>query len=243
LVLVRFVAAAAIALVAAFWQHMRHALDGNDWRLPPETRRHVFTLRQLLLWQAVLAIVLTGWMVHGRGKVLGNYRSLANQAREHEATALFERYGWGVQVPNYEPGRGELRLMYLGRGPQPEVTDATLKQITDFGRVRVLLVHSDQITDEGLAALATVPELTILSVRGRQITDEGVRALARLPNLEQLTIHSPLLTDAALAHLAEVPRLKVLSISGPENLTAEGEAKFRAAQPSTKLYCHLPRQK
>ncbi|WP_165250399.1 hypothetical protein [Paludisphaera soli] len=58
----------------------------------------------------------------------------------------------------------------------PDVTDATLRNLKGFDRLRELDLNETQVGDEGLKALADLPALASLRLKGTKITDAGFRA-------------------------------------------------------------------
>ena len=57
----------------------------------------------------------------------------------------------------------------------PDVTDETVKFLTDLQQLEELDVNDTKITDNGLAIIGQLPKLRVLRVRGTQVTDDGFR--------------------------------------------------------------------
>ena len=134
---------------------------------------------------------------------------------------------------------------------KPRITDAGLKHLTQWTRLRTLNLHGNPITDAGLAHLQLLPRLERLQLGGTRvtgeglrrlshlkwlrldaapITDDGLRYVASLTNLGQLYLDGTSVSDAGLKHLHGLTRLRVLNLHGTR-VTAEGVARLRLALP------------
>ena len=134
---------------------------------------------------------------------------------------------------------------------KPRITDAGLKQLSQWPRLRTLNLLGNPITDAGLAHLKSLPKLESLQLAATRvtgaglkglsqlrwlrldatpITDEGLRSVAGLTDLGQLYLDGTSVSDAGLRHLQGISRLRVLNLHGTK-VTAEGIAALRLALP------------
>jgi hypothetical protein len=77
----------------------------------------------------------------------------------------------------------------------PDVTDATLKPITNLSRLQELDLTDTQITDASLPLIAELENLHTLRLRGTKITDEGFKThIAPMPSLRLLDLRDTAVT-------------------------------------------------
>jgi len=84
-----------------------------------------------------------------------------------------------------------------------------------FAHVTDVYIHVDRPFNEGdLAQLTDWPKLRCLILRGRHITDDSMRWVAQLPRLEQIGLVSTSVTADGLAQLSAVDGLETLMFHG-----------------------------
>jgi internalin A len=94
-------------------------------------------------------------------------------------------------------------------------TDAALRAVSDFPRLKRLYLHKGQATDEGLMSLTQLTELEELMVwNAVQLTDAGIAHLAGLPKVRNVHFSNGQLGDAFLKVFSRMPNLKLLSLQG-----------------------------
>ena len=255
----RFFAALVFAIGSASCSLLRPAWSApsNGAERPPAVTRR-FTLRQLLLAQALLAVVFGGWLVHARPSVLDERARLEHRERERIARQKFSHYGW--QVSEQE---GLISLRWHTPRRQDHVTDETLAEVARFGHIRLLTFDSHHVTDRGLQELTALPELWLVHLNAERVTNDGIATMARLPKLSDLEIRGPQITEAVLEPLASAPGLEKLNLSRipvtdaglaalqkwpalkevwifEARISAAGLAKFRAARPEVRIDVYPP---
>ncbi|MCA9199954.1 MAG: hypothetical protein KDA87_20585, partial [Planctomycetales bacterium] len=67
------------------------------------------------------------------------------------------------------------------------------------------------------------------------ITDEGLANLTSLDKLTWIHVGSNYLTDACVPHLSELKTLKHLEATFNRDISAEGQAKLKAALPECNV--------
>jgi hypothetical protein len=101
----------------------------------------------------------------------------------------------------------DLRLLEIGT---TGVTDAGLRHLGRFPRLRILFLTDASITDAGAAVLATLKELAVLDLKGTKITDATLERLADLTRLQLLRVEETQVTPAGIQKLKHaLPNLKV----------------------------------
>jgi hypothetical protein len=89
------------------------------------------------------------------------------------------------------------------------ITDAELKELKEFKRLRRLDLSATPVTDAGLKELKGLTSLEELYLGSTQVTDAGLQELTELKNLRILEVSGTRVTDAGLTKLREVlPNLK-----------------------------------
>jgi hypothetical protein len=212
--------------------HMR--LQGQS---RPGPRRLRFTVRHLLLWQAVVALLIVWWLATRQQRIEQQRLTLDWQRRQAEAESVFQPYWFRVQAS--QTGNS-IRLLSPANLPRPgwndnqPVDDETIRLLARHKNVTTIDVASNSISDEGLAHLASASRLKEVNIKSIQITNAGVESLCALPSIETLGIDSPRITPAVLKHLAKVKSLKVLQI-GNSTIQEADAAEFRDARPDVNL--------
>ncbi len=94
-------------------------------------------------------------------------------------------------------------------------TDQVLFHITEFPRLKRLMLTETQATDEGLKCVCKLRDLEELYIwDGKEITDDGVAHLQNLPNLKYLHLSGSKATDDAIALLGKISSIESLSMQG-----------------------------
>jgi hypothetical protein len=93
------------------------------------------------------------------------------------------------------------------------VTDADLKAVARFSKLRMLDLFDTKISDAGLKELAGLVELHHLYLDLTMVGDDGVKALAGLKQLRTLVLYNTKITDACLKEVGGLKELRVLDLS------------------------------
>ncbi len=101
------------------------------------------------------------------------------------------------------------------------VTDAGLKELTNFVNLFYLDLSETGVTDEGLRYLAGYPKLAWLDLQGSKVTAAGLKHLAGCRNLIWINVEP---TDASLRALREIGLLHAISLA-----KGEGDERPRSA--------------
>jgi hypothetical protein len=123
---------------------------------------------------------------------------------------------------------GTLEFLDLSGG---SITDAGLKNLQGFTRLRRLILDETPIGDTGLDYLKGLGRLQQLSLGRTRVTDAGLEHLEGLHELVDLDIGSTGITDRGLEHLKGLSRLDNLSLMGTR-VTAGGVQKLQHALPN-----------
>ena len=116
-----------------------------------------------------------------------------------------------------------------------EATPEGFKHLLAHHQFTSLELAGPGVADAWLPWLANQTQLTTLSLQGRGITDAGVAAVVVPPSITYLDFSGSSLTDAGLASLATARRgLQILGVRGTQ-VTEEGIAAFRRAQPRCRV--------
>ncbi|MHB1033915.1 MAG: leucine-rich repeat domain-containing protein [Pirellulales bacterium] len=131
-----------------------------------------------------------------------------------------ERLGGSVQVD--EARSGDVYVSLDG----PLVTDADLKCLEAFPRLRSLKVFGSQVTDAGLEHIQGMTNLRFLHLAFTSVTDDGLDHLRGLTGLAELNLSDTKITDAGLAHLKALTELRQLYLQDTQ-ITDTGLAQLR----------------
>ncbi|MEP2509367.1 MAG: chitobiase/beta-hexosaminidase C-terminal domain-containing protein [Reichenbachiella sp.] len=82
-------------------------------------------------------------------------------------------------------------------------SDASLKEIRDFGNLIKLYLQNTNITDNGLKHLKKLTHLEYLNLYGTQVTDQGIAHLTELKLLKHLYLWKTQVSDEATLALAK----------------------------------------
>jgi beta-lactamase regulating signal transducer with metallopeptidase domain/protocatechuate 3,4-dioxygenase beta subunit len=94
-------------------------------------------------------------------------------------------------------------------------TDAALRAVSAFPRLKRLFLHKGQASDDALRSVAQLKDLEELMIwEPTRLTDAGMKHLAGLRKLRHLHVNDGRLGDAALAVFGQLPRLERLSLQG-----------------------------
>ncbi len=104
----------------------------------------------------------------------------------------------------------DLEELNLGN---PAVTDADVRALAGFPKLRVLGLQGAPVGDDSLAVMKTLPALRVLNVVGTKITDVGLTHLRDLSALEYLGVKGTGVTDAGLASLEKLTGLTSLNLA------------------------------
>ena len=94
-----------------------------------------------------------------------------------------------------------------------QLGDATLANLADLAKLRVLAASTTRVTGPGLVHLKKLTELRTLLLHGCQIHDQDLSLIAHLAKMEILGLDTTPLTDAALPYLTRMTGLKKLFLS------------------------------
>jgi hypothetical protein len=94
--------------------------------------------------------------------------------REREVDGEIHLTLTGVKEVDYAYLKSKSNVNVLQMA-NPDVTDSTLRHLTEMTALVELDLNDTQITDEGLAIVAQLPALEKLRLRGTKITDAGFR--------------------------------------------------------------------
>jgi hypothetical protein len=172
-------------------------------RITPEPRRFS---RRLPHW---------GWLMLTTVLLVLGFMGLSIWApyhQEQQARARVRAMGGTVSVfsPrfNWVPGRlGDLvRKPFIRAGTIEfsgcrNVTDGSLRCLTEFPELAGLALSDTAITDAGLSYLAEFHNLEGLSIDGTMISDEGLRQIANMTNLKKLSMFRTGVSDGAVRNL------------------------------------------
>ena len=187
---------------------LRLRADGNNGameavpdKIEPQRKRRwfQFTLRSLLIFVTLVGCGL-GWLGF---KVRVAHRQQANVAAivklggnvEYD----YDNDAQGNRVPNPTPPGPKWLRGLLGDDffrdvtgcdlTDKPVTDAELKHVANFAKLKWLFLDGTQVTDAGLEQLEELTELTELSLVRTQITEAGLEHLKGLAQLEELHLY------------------------------------------------------
>lgn len=103
-----------------------------------------------------------------------------------------------------------LRVLWLGWN----VTDAGLKELSGLDQLSHLsIVANDKITGVGLRHLAGLRNLKSLSLFGSSLSDAGMKELVALKELQRLDVHGCSVTDSGVKELVGLKNLTRLDLS------------------------------
>lgn len=96
-----------------------------------------------------------------------------------------------------------------------KVTDADLKELASFTKLRRLELSAPEVTGTGFGELADLPleELHIMFAKG--ITDAGLKEIAKIKSLRVLELPQGKFGDDGVKELAALTNLEELSVSHP----------------------------
>lgn len=112
-----------------------------------------------------------------------------------------------------------------------KVTDADLKELAQFDKLKKLELSAPSVTGTGFAALAALPleELNLMFAKGT--TDDGLKEIAKLKTLKVLHLSQGKHTDDGVKALAVLENLEEISVSYGVNDTGfypfKGHKKLR----------------
>ena len=119
-------------------------------------------------------------------------------------------------------------------------TDQVLFHITEFPRLKRLMLTETQATDEGLKRVCRLPDLEELYIwDGKEITDAGVAHLQNLPNLKYLHLSGSAVTDEAIALLSKISSIESLSMQGNDFTDKALEYAKRFLRLKSLFICDL----
>jgi serine/threonine protein kinase len=110
---------------------------------------------------------------------------------------------------------GQLQLLGVFLGEQPDLTDQDLKQFAGLRNLREFNVSSaPKITDAGVAHIQHTGPLQSLYLDNTALSDAGFAPFNGQPDLQRLGLRGTRITDAALANLEHHPQLTTLALGG-----------------------------
>lgn len=120
---------------------------------------------------------------------------------QHGGTCYWDKAGIVSRVPQTNRGLDEIEELDLsGTG----VTDAGLKTLAAFPRLRRLVLDNTSITNAGLKHLLRHSHLNHLSLSGTQVTDEGLATVGEMAHpLHVLYVKGANITDHGIELLAK----------------------------------------
>lgn len=97
------------------------------------------------------------------------------------------------------------------------ITDQGMQEIKGLAKVEDLnLYFAEYVTDEGIAAIKDWKHLKRLNLHGTKVGDTGLEHIAGITTLESLNVGSTLMTDVGLERLANLQNLRQLTMGGNE---------------------------
>lgn len=115
----------------------------------------------------------------------------------------------------------------------PATTDATLKGIADYKKLRALSLWNIAVTDQGLAELISLDQLVVLNLDGTKVSDEGMKYVGKLKNLRSLSLNNTAVSSAGLAKLRDLQHLSEVR-AYYSDITAEELSEFAGNVPSMR---------
>lgn len=125
-----------------------------------------------------------------------------------------------------------LRCLYL---VGPNITDEGASHLGDLRRLEYLTLTCPKVTDAGMCAVPDLVDLQYLDLAGTQITDETVARLSRLTKLRFLQLVGTRATDAGLEHLSSLHQLVILDLSQTAT-TREARRALRQSLPGCMIW-------
>ncbi len=115
-------------------------------------------------------------------------------------------------------------------------TDAAAYLRANPGLTVVQMANRTDLSDDTLKLLTDLPELRELDLNDTPITDAGLATLATLPKLESLRIARTRVTaDGVTKHILGNPRLKQIDVSGL-GIPAKALREWKNADPTNRKY-------
>ncbi len=93
------------------------------------------------------------------------------------------------------------------------VSDATLKQLAAFKKLKYLALDETKVAGPGLETLTGLP-IKHVSLQRCDLTEDAFKALGKMNSLEELWLSDTKLQPDWLKHLAHLPQLKELTLMG-----------------------------
>jgi hypothetical protein len=113
----------------------------------------------------------------------------------------------------YLPRFLRLRRLLLG---STRVTDASLSDVAALANLEVLELSQTEITDKGIFALGDLRKLKYLGLADTSISNEGLCSLMELKKLQELRLSRSRVTDAGLECVGRLHALNVLVLNGTD---------------------------
>ena len=185
-------------------------------------RRFQFSLRSMMLFVAVVAVVCSWFTV--KMQQAGRQREVVLAVGRREGLVFYDyesdANGNSLPVTTEPPGPSWLRNL-LGVDFLSDVRHIECWQATDAGLVllegltslQILRLLGTQVTNAGLVRLKELTGLEHLWLESTQVTDAGLVHLKGLTNLEELLLDNTQVTDAGLMHLKGLTRLQALCLN------------------------------
>ncbi len=206
---------------------------------PKRKRRFRFTLRRLMVFVAIFAIVL-GWYVH---RVREQQRAVEVVSRLG-GTVWYAWPGVGIS-PERCPiwmqrvfsaiGEDYLFPVWGVKLSKRRATDADLKQLEPLRHLSYLELKGTDITDAGLVYLKGFPKLNNLHLDGTRVSDDGMDTVATFHRLSMLSIPNTTITDVGLAKLSGKTKMRMLVLDAT-GVTGDGLAHLAAMDRLEQLY-------
>ena len=84
-----------------------------------------------------------------------------------------------------------------------EITDAAMKDISNFKNLERLHLEKTSITDTGIGELVSLQNLAYLNLYGSNISDTGLKNISQIKSLESIYLWNTLVTDKGVTQLRE----------------------------------------
>lgn len=91
-------------------------------------------------------------------------------------------------------------------------TDADLAVLTEFPRLKEVVLEGPDITDEGMTHVAGIPQLRTLSLKQTSVTSDGLARLSSTSDLVALKLQGTTVKDETLDGLDQIPHLRSLHL-------------------------------
>jgi len=230
----------------------------NDPAQPAVSRGWQFTIRSLLAWTLVLALLLGAWSdgarkrrdavraIEAAGGTIAYLREPVNESalklcRSYLGCVVFGQPSPSVDLTRVKDVRAVLpRLKHLNAICSLNlllsgVSDADLDSVAVLHSLEKLYLCNTRITDDALRQISGLPNLRVLSLCSTSVTDEGLRYVSGMTTLRELNVDNTRITDAGLRHLKGLHDLNSLNLSNCSGIDGSGLKDIAVLQEIDEL--------